>query len=171
MPKFSDFLGTVRSLLQIGIGGSGVRTLRFRNGFQGDLTWNPTANRAIAMPDKDGIVAVTQDFLNNISIQGYRPIVSVTATKTFSLTDAGTYNYCTNAAAATMTVPLNSAVAFPIGSEIEIKKGGAGALSIAATAGVTINRDGGTAATLPLALTKGCTLKKVATDIWILEGS
>lgn len=138
-----------------------------------------SADVTISAPTKTGTMLVDADWAlpgaigatTPNAIKGYRPIVSTTASKTFALTDAGTYNYCTNAAAATMTVPLNSAVAFPIGSEIEVKKGAAGTLSIAATAGVTINRDGGTAATLPLALTKGCTLKKVATDTWILEGS
>ena len=61
MSKLTDLLGTIANTFQIGIGGSGVRTLRFKNGFQGDLTWNPTAARAIALPDAGGTVQLLGD--------------------------------------------------------------------------------------------------------------
>jgi len=61
MSKLTDLLGTIANTFQIGIGGSGVRTLRFRNGFQGDLTWTPTAARAIALPDAGGTVQLLGD--------------------------------------------------------------------------------------------------------------
>ena len=106
---------------------------------------------------------------NNIT--GYRPILSVTASKTFALSDAGTYQYCTNTGSITNTIPLNSVVAFPVGVEIENKKGGAGALLITATSGVSVLGDSGTALAIPLTLSRGCTLKKVASNTWILEGN
>ena len=45
----------------------------------------------------------------------------------------------TNASANTITIPPNSAVAFPVGTKILITQGGAGSTTIAAGAGVTIN--------------------------------
>ena len=61
MSIINDLLGTLSSTFQIGIGGSGVRTLRFRNGFQADLTWTPTAARVIALPDASGTVQILGD--------------------------------------------------------------------------------------------------------------
>lgn len=58
MGKLSDFLGTLSNQFQIGIGGTGLRRLRFRNGFNGDLEWEPTANRTIALPDESGTIAL-----------------------------------------------------------------------------------------------------------------
>lgn len=127
---------------------------------------NPTD---LASPPVIGSITPNAVFATTVS--GYRPIVSVAASKTFALSDAGTYQYCTNSSASTNTIPLNSAVAFPIGVEIENKKGGSGTLGIAASGGVSVLGDGGASITLPFLLSKGCTLKKVATDIWVLEGS
>ena len=45
----------------------------------------------------------------------------------------------TNAAANTLTLPPNSAVAFPVGTKVLITQGGTGSTTIAAGAGVTIN--------------------------------
>jgi len=61
MSKLTDLLGTIANTFQIGIGGSGVRTLRFRNGFQGDLTWTPTATRTILLPNTSGTVQLVGD--------------------------------------------------------------------------------------------------------------
>jgi len=58
MGKITDLFGTFRSQFQIGIGGNGFRRLRFRNNFDGDLEWEPTANRTIALPDESGTIAL-----------------------------------------------------------------------------------------------------------------
>lgn len=60
MSKWLDALGTIATQFQIGIGGSGLRRLRFKNGFNGDLEWNPTANRLIALPDASGTIALVE---------------------------------------------------------------------------------------------------------------
>lgn len=73
-----------------------------------------------------------------------------------------------NASANTLTVPLNSSVAFPVGSEIDVLQTGAGLTTIVATGGVTINSRGGVlglAGQWALA-----TLIKRATDTWLLIG-
>jgi hypothetical protein len=74
----------------------------------------------------------------------------------------------TNAAANTITIPPNADVAFPVGStKIFIIQGGAGATTIAAGAGVTLNAP----ASAPLAIgeihgSRVC--QKTATDTWLI---
>jgi len=80
MGKITDLFGTFRSQFQIGIGGNGFRRLRFRNNFDGDLEWEPTAPRTIALPDDSGTIAlvaarrvgVTQFYIGEFGIgQGW----------------------------------------------------------------------------------------------------
>jgi hypothetical protein len=70
MPKFSDLLGTVNNTFQIGIAGAGAKVLRFFNGFTGSLSWNPTANRTLTLPDKSGTLVISSDidFTNTVTI-------------------------------------------------------------------------------------------------------
>jgi len=72
-----------------------------------------------------------------------------------------------NAAANTITIPTNASVAFPIGTTILITQLGAGATTIAAGAGVTLNAP----ASAPLAIgeihgSRVC--QKTATDTWLI---
>lgn len=84
------------------------------------------------------------------------------------LGDAMSYIRFTNGSAVTLTVPANSTAAFPIGTVIEIEQAGAGALSVSAAGGVTINSRG---ADLTLAGQYSvAALKKTATDTWTLMG-
>ncbi|MBW4666448.1 MAG: hypothetical protein KME60_03130 [Cyanomargarita calcarea GSE-NOS-MK-12-04C] len=59
MSKFSDLIGSINNLFQIGIGGTGARSLRFKNANNGDLVWTPTANRTLTLPDTTGTIATT----------------------------------------------------------------------------------------------------------------
>ena len=63
---------------------------------------------------------------------------------TLVLTDANKLVTMTNASANTLTIPLNSSVAFPTGTVVVIGQGGAGATSIAPASGATINGSGST---------------------------
>jgi hypothetical protein len=88
---------------------------------------------------------------------------------TLVLGDAGKLIEMGKATAQTLTVPLNSSVAFPTGTKIDIIQTGAGETTIAATGGVTINSEG---SKLKLnAQWAGATLIKRATDTWIVIGS
>lgn len=101
---------------------------------------------------------------------GYRPINAQTGTTyTLVLADAGKMVTCSNASAVTLTVPLNSSVAFPVGVEIDLVQTGVGKLTVAAAGGVTINSINsvyGMAGQYA-----GATLKKIATDTWLLVGA
>lgn len=95
------------------------------------------------------------------------PINAQTGTAyTLVLTDASKYITATNGSAVTLTIPTNSSVAFPVGTQILLKQGGAGQVTVAG-AGVTIN----TSQTLLLrAQHSGASLVKTGTDTWDLFG-
>jgi hypothetical protein len=72
-----------------------------------------------------------------------------------------------NASANTLTIPLNSSVAYPVGAQINVLQTGTGQTTIAATAGVTVNATPG----LKLrAQWSSATLIKRATDTWVAVG-
>jgi hypothetical protein len=88
-------------------------------------------------------------------------------TYTLVLTDASKFVTLTNASAITLTVPPNSSVAFPVGTEIILAQLGAGQVTIAQGAGVTVNASPG----LKVAAQYGtAALKKTATDTWLAFG-
>ena len=87
---------------------------------------------------------------------------------TLVLSDAGKAVEINAATAKAVTVPPNSSVAFPVGTVIELHRYGAGAVSVAAGAGVTIRSPG---AKLKLASQySSASLRKRATDEWVLAG-
>ena len=89
-------------------------------------------------------------------------------TYTLALTDSGKVVEMNNASANTLTVPPNSSVAFPVGSQILVLQTGAGQTTLAAGAGVTVNSKDGN---LKLsAQWCGVTLIKRATDVWVVVG-
>ncbi|WP_072389912.1 hypothetical protein [Hyphomicrobium sp. CS1GBMeth3] len=90
-------------------------------------------------------------------------------TYTFVLADAGKLCTFSNAGAITVTVPPNSSVAFPVGTQIDIAQLGAGQVTLAQGSGVTINSE---VAQKKLATQySGGTLVKTGTDTWLLVGS
>ena len=105
----------------------------------------------------------------NINGRLNNPLVTnaQTASYTAVLTDAGALVEISNASANNFTVPLNSSVAYPIGTQINILQTGAGQTTVVATSGVTINATPG----LKLrAQWSSATLIKRGTDTWVLVG-
>ena len=95
-----------------------------------------------------------------------------TTTDTFVLADLRnklvTYS---NAAAIAVTIPLNSSVAFPIGTSINIAQTGAGQVTVSGDAGVTVRSTGATATTPKTrAQYSAITCVKIATDEWLCLG-
>jgi hypothetical protein len=100
--------------------------------------------------------------------QGMPIITEAGTAKTLALTDNGGYVRTTSGSAVTITVPLNSSVAFPTGAEIVVFQDGAGLVTFAATGGVTIKSKD---SNLSLGgQYSSATLKKVDTDTWDLIG-
>jgi hypothetical protein len=72
-----------------------------------------------------------------------------------------------SASATTLTIPLNSAVAFPVGTSLDILQTGTGQVTIAGDAGVTVNATPG----LKLRTRwSSATLFKRATNTWVVYG-
>lgn len=74
-----------------------------------------------------------------------------------------------NASAITCTVPPNSSVAFPIGTQVDAIQQGAGKVTFAQGAGVTINSLAGNKSINGQYV--GVSLVKTATDTWTLMGN
>jgi hypothetical protein len=89
------------------------------------------------------------------------------ASYTLLLTDGGKIVEMTSASANNLTIPLNSSVAFPIGTSIFVVQAGAGQTTIVATAGVTVNSYVGLKL---IGQWAGCTLIKRATNTWVAVG-
>jgi len=91
-----------------------------------------------------------------------------TASYTLVLSDAGKLIEVFNASANTVTIPLNSSVAFPTGTQILVTQVGSGQTSIAGDVGVTLNsKDGNVKLS---AQYSAVTLIKRSTDSWFLFG-
>jgi hypothetical protein len=90
-----------------------------------------------------------------------------TTTRTLALTDAHDWIHCTHASGCSITVPPQSSVSWAAGTVIYGDQGAAGAVTIVAGSGVTIN----CADTL---VTDGqhstFALVRIASDVWILTG-
>ena len=96
------------------------------------------------------------------------PIIQKTASYTLSaLTERDNLIEVSNASATTITIPLNSAVAFPVGTSIDILQTSTGQVTIAGDAGVTVNSTPG----LKLRTQwSSATLFKRATNTWVVFG-
>ena len=123
--------------------------------YAGSFT-NGTWNGSVIAINRGGTGSATQNFVDLTTAQTIagdktltgvlRPTVTTnrqTANYTLVLTDRGKLVETNVATANNLTIPLDSAVAFPIGSEIEVAQYGAGQTTIVATGGVTIRSASG----------------------------
>ncbi len=96
-------------------------------------------------------------------------IVQITEATALALSHAGKLLSANSASALTVTIPLNATAAFPVGTEIELCQYGVGAVTVAATEGVTLlSMDASVSAAGQYAC---MTLKKLDTDTWLLAGA
>ena len=87
---------------------------------------------------------------------------------TLALTDAGKVGEFSSGSAVTVTIPPNSAVAFPVGTVIVLTQIGAGAVSVAPGSGVTLNSPSNYRKIA--SQYSSVSLRKRATNTWILDG-
>jgi Carbohydrate esterase, sialic acid-specific acetylesterase len=121
-----------------------------------------TGNRVWSLPDRSGEIVTAQG-----PSPTYNPIVTVSTSKTFTLTDLGTYQDCTNGSAITLSIPLNSAVVLPIGFSLEVNRRSA-PVTVRSTAGIALLQDGilvGSTFNVP----QSCKITKIATDTWSVK--
>jgi hypothetical protein len=130
------------------------------------LTGTPTAPTAALFTDTTQLANMAA-LLALVRVRNTGVESSSSTAYTLVLADAGKWKRMTSASAVTVTVPPNSSVAFPVGTCIDIERNGAGSVTIAAGAGVTLR----TSETLVIAKQYGvATIKKVATDEWVVVG-
>jgi|GEM_PF-3052361 len=89
-------------------------------------------------------------------------------TYTLTLDDLGKTLEMSNASASTLTVPPNSSTAFALGSAIKVTQLGAGQVTLAPGAGVTLRSRG--AAYKLYGQYASATLRKRGTDEWVISG-
>jgi len=86
-----------------------------------------------------------------------------------SATDGNPLVTATNSAAQTYTIPPNSSVAFPVGTQIDVTQLGAGLVTFAAGAGVTLNSLSG--GLTMLGQYSAATLVQTAANVWDVIGT
>lgn len=115
--------------------------------------------------------AVTTDKLSGAAKAGFNSIQNqqTGTTYTLVLSDLGKLVELNNAASITLTIPTNASVAFAIGDRIDILQTGAGQVTIAGAAGVTVNSE---SSKFKLAgQWAAATLIKRAADTWVAVGN
>jgi hypothetical protein len=100
------------------------------------------------------------------------PQVQVTSGgRTLAATDAGKHIYVTTNSSQTITIPANSAVAFPVGTTIVIVNANTISTSIAITTDTLRLANSTSTGTRTLASNGMCTLLKIASTEWIASGN
>lgn len=96
-------------------------------------------------------------------------VATATDDYTAALDDAGGLVIVTKASGVNFTVPPEATVAWPAGSVLTVAQGGAGAVTVVAGSGVTINKKGG-----QTLITGGqhetIRLIKTGTNTWVVDG-
>jgi hypothetical protein len=118
---------------------------------------------------------LTSPTLNTPTINDARQNLTLNAqtgtTYTLVITDNGRLVTLSNAAAITLTVPLNATVAYATGAVINIQQIGAGQVTIQGASGVTITSTGATATTPKTrAQYSAASIIKTGTDSWTVIG-
>jgi hypothetical protein len=121
----------------------------------------------VATPSLSG-VAFSDGTQTKEGVPSRTPIIAKTDSYTLSaLTERDSLIEVAKASATTITIPLNSAVAFPVGTSLDILQTSTGQVTIAGAAGVTVNATPG----LKLRTQwSSCTLFKRAENTWVVYG-
>jgi hypothetical protein len=119
----------------------------------------------------DGVTSALQTQLDSKNPLNFTQNGQSGTTYTFVLADNGKFVTATNASAQTYTVPLNSSVAFPIGTTITLIQDGAGQVTVVPAGGVTLVSTGtATAAPKTRIRYSALSLVKIGTDSWYCIG-
>ena len=135
--------------------------------FTGTVTAPAITATALITASASG-VAFTDGTQTKEGVASRTPIVQKTAAYTLSaLTERDSLIEVSSATGVTITIPTNTAVAYPIGTSIDILQTGAGQVTVAGDSGVTVNATPG----LKLRTTwSSATLFKRAANTWVVFG-
>ena len=160
LPETGDISSVTAGTGLSGGGSSGAVTLAINTAVTADLTTAQTlTNKTLTTP------TLTSPLINvGINAQ-------TGTTYTTVLADNGKLVTQSNASAITTTIPPNSSVAYPVGAQINVVQTGAGQVSFAQGAGVTIVSTGATASAPKLRVQYStATAIQTATDTWLVVG-
>ena len=122
-----------------------------------------------------GNISTTGNITGNVNGYdiGYRNIPQVASGNvTLALTDSGKHYYSTTSATETITIPLNSSVAFETGTAIMIVNKGTGNVAVARASGVALYLAGNSTSANRTVTTYGmATLIKTDDDEWFISGT
>jgi hypothetical protein len=156
----------------VGVGNNGTSITRNINDSNPTLIVNNVNATNTADITRFQKAGVTQSLVasNGVFVGQARPTkTDITANATLALVDEGKVLRVNSASNLTITIPLNSSVAFPIDTEIAVLRYGTGTVSISPTSGVTLNSKN---AERKISGQYGSVaLKKIGTDEWVLVGS
>jgi hypothetical protein len=134
------------------------------------VTYVYTGSAWLALSNPDTVTLTATQTLTNKTLVDAKTQISINeqlASYTLVLSDRDKIVEINNASANILTIPLNSSVAYPVGSQIQILQTGAGQTTLTPTGGVTLN---GTPGLKLRAQWSSATLIKRATDTWIAIG-
>ena len=160
IPESGDITAVTAGTGLSGGGTSGAVTLAINTAVTADLTTAQTlTNKTLTTP------TLTSPLINvGINAQTGTSYTTV-------LADNGKLVTQTNASAITTTIPPNASVAYPVGAQINVAQLGAGQVTFAQGAGVTIVSTGATASAPKLrAQYSTATAIQTATDTWLVVG-
>lgn len=140
-------------------------TVNFAQGSLDDIAVG--ALTAITVTPSSGVV-FSDGTQTKEGVPSRTPIVQKTASYTLSsLTERDSLIEVSSSSGTTITIPTNSAVAYPVGTSIDILQTSTGQVTIAGDTGVTVNATPG----LKLRTTwSSATLFKRATNTWVVYG-
>lgn len=105
----------------------------------------------------------------DLEVAAIAPVVTDNTTaRTAGISDAGVFIRFTSSLTTSYTIPTNVSVAFPVGTEIHVRRAGAGDLNLTASSGVSLNAPSGGTLTMIDRMT--VTIKKVGSDEWDVLG-
>jgi len=175
--KLSGNIAIATGSLTVGTDGLGQDVI-LHSGTAGDnFTWDASeekltitgTNGATALDVADGNVTIADDLAVTGELKSYIALNEITSTTyTFVLADAGKLVTSSNGSDQTLTVPANSAQAFPVGTQINVLRKGTGNTTIATAGTPTLSAADG--ALVLRVRYSSCTLIKVATDLWYVVG-
>tara|TARA_Y100001938_G_C8101612_1_gene442261 strand:- start:7457 stop:8272 length:816 start_codon:yes stop_codon:yes gene_type:complete len=161
-----------------GADGAGV-DVTFHSATAGDnMLWDASDEKLVitgtngqnALEVADGDVEITDALTVTGTTTTYLNVITDSGTtRTPALTDASAYILCTHGSGMTITLPQDSAVAFPTGSHIIFERNGAGTLTFAAGTGATVNSKGGTLTCADRYTTVAAV--KIASNTWTIFGN
>lgn len=129
----------------------------------------PSGTYTLQFFNTSGVFQRDQRFIAMYGAPDPIPVRPQTGTSyTLTFLDAYTTVPLINASSITLTVPPESAVAFPVGTFVEIHQGGAGPVTLVGGSGVTLNSRGGSLVTAGQHAVIG--IRKTASNTWVVAG-